>query len=233
MTDYYGDFARGTLVDIKWNTYAQSGASITRQTNGTLRIYKNNSTVYRASAAGIVETEDFNGVTGVHHIRIDLNDNSDAGFWAPGNEYQLCMTGMVIDGINVNYDVAAFSIERIGGAIEIARGMAQNYTPELAAVLSAMGALMIRATIATVTAAGDFTLSPSVDLSTTDNAYKDSWFVFSSGPSGPAGKGIARKCSIYTGASLRCQFTNATPPADAPFPFTPVAGQQVMILGHG
>lgn len=107
-----GDFKAGATVDFKWNTNAASGASITRATNGSIRIYKNNSTTERSSANGITDTEDFDSLTGVHHLRIDLSDNTDAGFYAAGNEYDVVLQGAVIDGQTVNVCIAHFSIER-------------------------------------------------------------------------------------------------------------------------
>jgi len=116
---YMGDYAVGALVDAQWNTQGQGGASITRATNGTVRIYKNNSTTERTSASGITDTEDFDTLTGVHHLRIDLADNADAGFYAAGNEYSVVLVGAVIDGQAVNATLIRFSIERAGGVLAL------------------------------------------------------------------------------------------------------------------
>jgi hypothetical protein len=107
---YLGNFSTGVMVDFKWNTNASSGASITRATNGNIRIYKANSATQRTSSAGITDTEDFDSLTGVHHLRIDLADNTDAGFYAAANDYQVVIEGAVIDGQTVNAVIAHFSI---------------------------------------------------------------------------------------------------------------------------
>jgi hypothetical protein len=126
---YKGDFPVNGMVDFKWNTAGANGTSITRGTNGSIRIYKNNSTTERTSAAGITDTEDFDTLTGVHHLRIDLSDNTDAGFYAAGNEYQVVLQGAVIDSQTVNAVIAEFSIERAGGALALLKdatfGLAQ------------------------------------------------------------------------------------------------------------
>ena len=108
---YLGNFNAGDIVDFKWNTNAATGASITRATDGSIRIYKNNSATQRTSANGITDTEDFDSLTGVHHLRIDLADNTDAGFYAAGSEYQVVLVGAVIDGLTINAVLAHFSID--------------------------------------------------------------------------------------------------------------------------
>lgn len=93
-----------------WNSNGQDGASITRSTNGTIRIYKNASTTERSSSAGITDTEDFDTLTGVHQVVIDLSDNTDAGFYAAGNDFFVVLAGAVIDTKTVNAVLAQFSI---------------------------------------------------------------------------------------------------------------------------
>lgn len=113
---YLGDYAASATVDFMWSTFAADGASITRGTDGSIRIYKNNSVTQRSSSAGITDTEDFDSLTGLHHLRIDLSDNTDAGFYAAGSEYFIVLQGAVIDGETVNCVLAQFSIENRGKA---------------------------------------------------------------------------------------------------------------------
>lgn len=110
MIQQLGDFPVNATLRFMWNTNGQDGASITRSTNGTLRIYKNDSTTERSSAAGITDTEDFDTQTGVHHCKIDLSDNTDAGFYAAGSDYFVVLNGATIDTKTVNACVAQFSI---------------------------------------------------------------------------------------------------------------------------
>lgn len=110
---YLGDFQAGATVHLKWNTNDADGASVTRATNGSIRIYKGSSTTQRSSANGITDTEDFDTdpLTGVHHLSIDLSDNTDAGFYAAGSDYQIVLVGAVIDGATVNACIGQFSIQ--------------------------------------------------------------------------------------------------------------------------
>jgi hypothetical protein len=110
MIQQLGDFRPNDVVRFMWNTSGVGGASITRATNGTIRIYRNDSTTERSSSNGITDTEDFDSQTGVHHCKIDLSDNTDAGFYAEGNDYFVVLNGAVIDGQTVNAALAQFSI---------------------------------------------------------------------------------------------------------------------------
>ena len=109
--EYLGDFNTSTTVRGMWNSNAVAGASVTRATNGSIRIYKNNSTTERTSASGITDTEDFDSLTGVHHVNIDLSDNTDSGFYAAGNDYFVVLSAATIDGQTINAYLFCFSIE--------------------------------------------------------------------------------------------------------------------------
>jgi len=110
MIQQLGDFPLNAILRFMWNSNGQDGASITRSTNGTIRIYKGDSTTERSSSAGITDTEDFDTQTGVHHCKIDLSDNTDAGFYAAGSDYFVVLNGAVIDTKTVNACLAQFSI---------------------------------------------------------------------------------------------------------------------------
>ena len=108
---YMGDYNTGAIVRKLWSTSGADGSSITRATDGTLKIYKDGSATQRTSLSGVTQTEDFDGDTGVHYIAIDLSDNTDAGFYAAGHDYDVVMSAMTIDGKTVNAPVLSFSIE--------------------------------------------------------------------------------------------------------------------------
>ena len=103
---YLGDFAEDATLHHIWNTNDSSGASITRATNGTISVYKDNGLTQ--STAGITDTEDFDGLTGVHALTIDLS--ADA-FYATGSNYSVVLSAATIDGQTVNAAIAHFSIE--------------------------------------------------------------------------------------------------------------------------
>lgn len=125
MSNYLGDFATGATVRLGWNTAGADGASITRGTDGSIRIYKDGGTTQRTSSVGITDSEDFDSLTGVHHVAIDLSDNTDAGFYAAGHDYLVVIQGAGIDGKTVNAAIGAFSIQnRYGGTAPTANAVA-------------------------------------------------------------------------------------------------------------
>lgn len=104
--NYLGNFAEDTIVDFMWSTNNASGASITRSTNGTISVYKGNSTTQ--STAGVTDTEDFDSLTGIHHCRIDTS--ADA-FYEVGKDYMVVLSAGVVDGQSINAVLAHFSIQ--------------------------------------------------------------------------------------------------------------------------
>lgn len=117
MTAYLGDFAAGATVHFTWDTSGANGASITRATNGTVSVYKNNGTTQ--STTGVTDTEDFDSLTGVHACTIDLS--SDGTFYAAGANFSVVLSAATIDGQTVNATLAHFSIENRTGLSATAR----------------------------------------------------------------------------------------------------------------
>lgn len=110
---YLGDFKEDSTLYFCWSTNDKDGASITRATNGTIKVYKDDGTT--ESTAGITDTEDFDGLTGLHNCKIDLS--ADA-FYEVGHDYSVVLAGAVVDGETVNTVLATFSIEnRFAGSL--------------------------------------------------------------------------------------------------------------------
>lgn len=103
---YLGDFLEDATVYFKWSSNNGDGASITRAADGTVSVYKDDDAAQ--STAGVTDTEDFDGVTGIHHCAIDTS--ADA-FYVAGADYQVVLSAATIDGQTVNAVLAHFSIE--------------------------------------------------------------------------------------------------------------------------
>lgn len=107
--------ANSTLY-IPWATYDANGASVTMSGLATsdILIYKNGSITQRASVSGftLLDTDgiDFDGVTGLHGISIDLSDNTDAGFYAAGSWYWVVISTVTISAQTVTLIPAIFRI---------------------------------------------------------------------------------------------------------------------------
>ncbi|MCK4521365.1 MAG: hypothetical protein KAU20_02240 [Nanoarchaeota archaeon] len=104
---FVGDFKEDGAVHFKWSTADQNGASITRSTQGTVKVYKDNNTA-QSSTSGITDTKDFHALTGIHACTIDLS--SDA-FYAHGHNYTVICQDMVVDTKAVSDVIGQFSIE--------------------------------------------------------------------------------------------------------------------------
>jgi hypothetical protein len=103
---YLGDFDTGVSVHTIWSSFGADGSSITRATNGTISVYKNNGVTQ--SVSGITDTEDFDALTGIHALTIDLS--SDGTFYSAGANFTIVLSGATIDGKSVNAVLGHFSI---------------------------------------------------------------------------------------------------------------------------
>mgnify|MGYP000903323583 CR=1 FL=1 len=119
MIPWIGDYKANSTVRYPWATNGSNGASITRSTNGSIRVYKGTSTTERTSSSGITDTEDFDSLTGLHVLSIDLSDNTDSGFYATGNDYFVVLQGAVIDSQTVNCPLFSFSIENRAPRVDL------------------------------------------------------------------------------------------------------------------
>jgi hypothetical protein len=119
----------GSIVDFTWDTNEQDGDSANPTTAGAIRIYKDNSAAQRTSANGITDTRGFDSLAGVHHLRIDLADNTDDGFYEVGATFHVVLVGAVIDTKTVNKTLARFSIE--AGVMAVVREQIEELMQEL------------------------------------------------------------------------------------------------------
>jgi hypothetical protein len=102
---YLGDYAANETVHFKWNSNDANGASITRSTNGTISVYKDGSDTQ--TTTGVTDTEDFDGLTGVHYCGIATTD----AFYTTATDFSVVLSGATIDTRTVNAVLAHFSIE--------------------------------------------------------------------------------------------------------------------------
>ena len=119
---FLGDFPFGGTVHFLWNSFAQAGGSITRGTNGIIRVYKNNGTV--ETTIGVTDVEDFDGLTGVHLCSIDTTD----AFYQANADFHVVLAGAVIDGQTVNAVLAQFSMENRSNDLDRASGIEAGLT---------------------------------------------------------------------------------------------------------
>lgn len=103
---YLGDYYPSDVVRFMWNSQAAAGGSVTRATNGTISVYKDNNT--SQSTSGVTDTEDFDSLTGVHYCAVDTS--SDGTFYSSGSTFSVVLSGATIDGLTINSVLAVFTI---------------------------------------------------------------------------------------------------------------------------
>jgi hypothetical protein len=109
-----GDYNTTETVHIPFNTFSSDNPSasvtVTDLVAGDIEIHKDGSTTKRASDNGVTVSINFDGVTGNHIVHIDLNDNSDVGYYAVGSRFQVRLEGITVDGATLNVWIGCFSI---------------------------------------------------------------------------------------------------------------------------
>ena len=104
---YLGDYAEDATLNFKFSTHKADGTPIALAGTPAISVYKANGTTQ--STAGVTLTTDFDSVTGLNNVLIDLS--ADA-FYAPGNDYSVVITTGTVNSVSVVGTVLAhFSIE--------------------------------------------------------------------------------------------------------------------------
>jgi hypothetical protein len=102
----YGDVALASTLDFKFYTTDADGALITLAGSPVISAYVGNSTTQ--ITAGITLTVDFDGVTGLHHVRVVASGGNG---YTTGTDVDLVITTGTVDGTSVvGYTVGSFSI---------------------------------------------------------------------------------------------------------------------------
>ncbi len=127
-----GDVEDDVTIHFQWRTNDGSGGSITRSTNGTIQVYRDNDAGSEITA-GITDVEDFDAHTGLHACTIDLSASAS---YETGANYTVSIVGAVIDTRTVNAPIAYFSMQnrfdqvdmtRVSGDLTAANNMELQY----------------------------------------------------------------------------------------------------------
>ena len=139
---YLGDYAEDyATLNFKFSTHKADGTPIALAGSPAISVYKANGTTQ--STAGITLSVDFDSVTGLNNVLIDLS--ADA-FYAVGNDYSVVITTGTVNSVSVVGTVLAhFSIENrnitAGSAptVEQIRAEIDSNSSQLAAILEDTG----------------------------------------------------------------------------------------------
>lgn len=107
-----GNVPAGTIIYLPFGSYNSNGASVALSGLAVtdIEIYKDGGTTQRASDAGYSVAADFDGVTGINLVSINLGDNTDSGFFAVGSSYFVVVSSVTIDSQTVNMVLGTFRI---------------------------------------------------------------------------------------------------------------------------
>jgi hypothetical protein len=112
---YLGDFVGTETIPIPITTNDGSGGRVEPSTAfevADIRVYKGVSATQRSSEAGFAIAAAFDSMVGVQMFSIDLSDNTDAGFFAAGNDYSVILyPDETVDTQNISKVIATFSIQ--------------------------------------------------------------------------------------------------------------------------
>lgn len=108
----------GTTLYLPFHTFdsndPSASATLTGLATTDIEVYSNGGITQRASDNGyaLLDTDgiDFDAITGIHGISINLADNSTAGFYAAGNQYWVVISSVTVDAATINFVLATFRI---------------------------------------------------------------------------------------------------------------------------
>lgn len=115
-----GDVRVNEVIEIPFNTFSQVNGSALDPTVvlADIEIYKDGGTTKRSSTAGFTLSKNFNSITGVHRLIVNLADDTDIGFYAQESEYKVLINTMTVDSQTLNRWIGVFTIEkRIGQVV--------------------------------------------------------------------------------------------------------------------
>ncbi len=146
LTDF-GTVPASTTLYVYWTSHAGSTGAMSATTNlavGDILIYKNGSTTQRSSTSGftLLDTDglDFDGITGLNGVSIDLSDNTDSGFYAVGSSYRVIIGPVTIDSQTMYIDAASFRIgvaENTSGTPVVDAGRINNVSTSSVTTINA------------------------------------------------------------------------------------------------
>lgn len=132
MGPYKGDYPAGFAPPLAFmfSTFSSDDPSASVANSGIavtdIEVYKNGVATTRASDAGYVllDTDGINfaGHVGIGGFSIDIDNDTDAGFFAAGQEYDVVLASITVDGATINFHAGSFSIERAGGVLALLKG---------------------------------------------------------------------------------------------------------------
>ena len=115
--NYLGDFVEDDIIYIYFTTTDSDGGLVAPSSAfeaADVKIFKDGSDTEKTSTDGLTMTSPFNGVTGLHALAIDTNNNTnDSGWWVTGVDYSVILdpSDETVDSQTVAAVLATWSCE--------------------------------------------------------------------------------------------------------------------------
>lgn len=112
MSKYQGNIIEDDTIELTFNTFDSSGASVTVTDliASDVQVYKDG-VIQTTPGAGVTLSLNIGTNNGAHLISIDTSNTTDAGFYAVGSNYEVRLNGITVDTQTINAFVGSFSIE--------------------------------------------------------------------------------------------------------------------------
>jgi hypothetical protein len=218
-----GDWNVGTAIDFKFNTYNASDVLKTL-VGGAVSIYKGNDLT--EVTTGVALTVDFDGRTGMHHVRITTS--ADLVFYTAGEDYSAVITAGTVDGVAAsNAILANFSIENRNNKANVTQWRGE--TPELLAAGFVRATPNIGIGSGTVQGGSAVTMTLATTESSLDSIYAGQWVGFR--PADNSQPWQYRRCVSYVGSTkvayVSPPWVGVSPASGDPYDIQPAAGVDV------
>lgn len=168
MSEYIGDFTEDATLNFKFTSLNLSQVPTTLAGSPVIKVYKGDATGTE-STAGITTSIDFDSVTGLNNVKIDLS--ADA-FYAVAADYQVIITTGTVDSISVVGSVVReFSIQNRSLATLLTTQMTEGYAADGIAPTLAQSLFRIMQNLCEFSISGDTLTTKKIDKSTTAETY--------------------------------------------------------------
>ncbi len=158
---YLGDVRLGDTLDFKFTTVQTTGAPFTLAGSPVISAYPANSTTQLT--AGITLTVDFDGVTGLHNVRVVASGGNG---YAAGTNYEMVITTGTVNSVSaVGYVVGTFSIQNRTGVL--ATQLTEGYNADGAAPSAEQALFLLIAALTEFAISGTTITAKKLDGATT------------------------------------------------------------------
>jgi hypothetical protein len=160
---YIGDFEKGQIIRIKFNTFSQAIVPTTPSVNPTVAVYKDSAT--EITLTGITQPSvDYDGKAGFHELVIDTSD----AVYEAGKDYDVVFTSGIVDGKDLTRTILrTFSLENRNIEANVIRIAGQ--TASAAAPVTFPASVANETTVASRSTQTSVNAIPTNPLLTTDS----------------------------------------------------------------